>query len=525
MNRYVLLLFTFLSYSSLQAQELKFTTEWGEQLRAPRNSSLDDIIGYDASGIYTIKKRGKSSYTLEHYDKKFSLTGSFDLDIEEEGYQCTVQSLLQLKGNIYMIYSYANNQQKKRKLLVTMIDKKTLRPSGEKKKVGEIDFSGNPRYNSGYFDIRVSRDSSKVLVQYGLPLKTNEPQQFGFNVLDNQFASLWEKSVTLPYKESLFDIVLTRVDNQGNVYLLGRIYKEKHKEKRRGIPNYSYEVFACRNKGNSTAQYPVILEDRFITDMQIEILDNTNIICAGFYSAQGTTSIAGTYFLTIDAESKAVKTKSFKEFGIDFITENLKEVQVNRAIRKEKKGKDTELFEYDLDKLLVGKDGSAILIGEQYYVETTTSTSYSSGGSNMRSITYHYYYNDIIAVKINPEGQIEWTQKVAKTQHTSDDDGFYSSYSLAIVKGKICFIFNDNPENLARKDTDVGRPENFRVGKSVVVIVSLDQNGKETKQPVFSSADVDVITRPKVCEQISNNTVILFGQRKKEQQFAKITFQ
>jgi hypothetical protein len=69
-----------------------------------------------------------------------------------------------------------------------------------------------------------------------------------------------------------------------------------------------------------------------------------------------------------------------------------------------------------------------------------------------------------------------------------------------------------------------GRPDNYNARKSIVVVVSLDANGKQTKQPIFKSGDVEVITRPKVCEQISNRDVILFGQRKKKQQFAKVTF-
>ena len=250
--------------------------------------------------------------------------------------------------------------------------------------------------------------------------------------------------------------------------------------------------------------------------MQIEILNN-NLVCAGFYSALGTYSIRGTYFLTVDIASKQIKTKSFKEFDIDFITQNMTERQAKKAKRREEKGDDQELYEYDLDKLLIGKDGSAMLIGEQYYMKVVTNYN-----GRTTTYTYHYYYNDIITVKIDPSGQIQWAQKVAKHQHTVNDDGFFSSYALAVVSGKICFIFNDNPDNL---DYDgVGKIKNTNTRKSVVVIVSLDKDGKQTKQPIFNTVDVEVIVRPKVCEQISNRDVILFGQKGRTQQFAQMTF-
>lgn len=144
-------------------------------------------------------------------------------------------------------------------------------------------------------------------------------------------------------------------------------------------------------------------------------------------------------------------------------------------------------------------------------------------GIPQTSTTTHYYYNDIITVKINTEGQIEWAEKVAKRQHTLDDGGFYSSYLMSIVKGRICFIFNDNPENLGY--TGVGRVFNYVGGnKSIVTLVSLDEKGHQERQPLLRASDIEVIVRPKVCKQIASNNIILFGQRRKTQQFAMVSF-
>ncbi|HYC87335.1 MAG TPA: hypothetical protein VEB86_19015, partial [Chryseosolibacter sp.] len=87
----------------------------------------------------------------------------------------------------------------------------------------------------------------------------------------------------------------------------------------------------------------------------------------------------------------------------------------------------------------------------------------------------------------------------------------------------LCFIFNDNPKNLGY--TGVGKVFNFKGNEeSVVTIVTIDQAGKQERKPLFSFADTEVITRPKVCEQITSRDIILFGQRKKTQQFARVTF-
>jgi hypothetical protein len=505
---------------SVHAQNLNLKVKWGEEFKTPR-STLNDVVGYDATGFYAVHERsrtfGKTDYSLQHFDPNMNPGKVVDLEIKSGKRSGAITNILHLKGRLLLFYTVEDTKTKKNSLYLDEIDKGTLLPTHREKKIGEIDFTGKGKRNRGSFQYRVSRDSSKILVLYALPYDEDTPEKFGFTVLDNQLNLLWTKEITMPYRDDLYDGESFRVDNSGNAYVLGLVYKEKRKEKRKGQPNYSYEILACRDNGTTLKQYPVSLEDRFLTDMQIEILDNQTILCVGFYSEKGTVSIRGTYFLRVDAASAAIVHKSFKEFGIDFITQNMS----GREQRKAKRQEEPELYEFDLDKLLIGKDGSAILVGEQYYVQTVTSTMRMAGGGMMTQITYHYYYNDIIVVKFSAEGNVLWTQKIPKTQHTANDGGFYSSYCLVISKGKICFVFNDNPKNLEADENE--KAKNYNPRKSVVVLVSVDQAGNITKQPVFSALDAEVIVRPKVCKQISNGEVLLYGQRKKTQQFANMS--
>lgn len=401
------------------------------------------------------------------------------------------------------------------------LDKKTLKAAENKIKLASIDYGGKSKTNSGNYNVRLSRDSSKVLIFYTLPYKSGEPEKFGFHVYDAGMKEIWHQDITLPYKDRLFDIETFKVDNDGNVYLLGLLYKDVRKSKRWGDPNYEYKIFSYTGNGNSSNEYSVALPDKFLTDMQIEINDNNDIICAGFYSDHGTLSIHGTYFLTVDAKTKAIKSKSLKEFSIDFITQYMREGEAERVKRKEEKGKDVELYEYDLHNIILRDDGGAVLIGEQYFVKSYTYTTYVNGQAQTHSST-NYYFNDIIAVNINSKGTIEWASKVPKRQISAESSGFYCSYALAIVDDKIYFLFNDDPKNV---DYDVsGRLKYFNGRESIVTMVEVNAQGKVTRYPLLNTFGLDVITRPKVCEQISDNEMILFGQRKKTQQFARLTF-
>jgi hypothetical protein len=277
------------------------------------------------------------------------------------------------------------------------------------------------------------------------------------------------------------------------------------------LPNFEYRLLSCTASGNAAKEYTIRLRDKFITDVQFAVKNNGQIICSGFYSEKGVYSIKGAFFMSLDAASKATLNQHLQEFDADFLTEFMSE-------SKAKKG--GELYEYDLDDLVMREDGGVVLVAEQYfhYVQTY----YSGTGANRFMNTVHYYnYNDIIAVNINPDGRIAWARKIPKHQTSVNDGGFFSSYTLSVINNKLYFLFNDSPKNLDNAPGD--RTVNFSGrNNSVVVLVRIDKDGTLEKAPLFTAKDADVITRPKVCEQVSSNEVILYGQKKSNHKFARV---
>ena len=219
---YFVIAFAFIGIKSIYAQELDLKIRWGKEFEASRRSSLNDIVGYDASGLYAVRERvnvfGRNpDYTLEHFDTNFSPTKAFDLDIKSDKEKGKINNILYLKGKLLLFYSVADQKTKKNSLFVDEVNKSTLQPKNAVKKIGEIDYSGKRKINSGRFFYRVSRDSSKILVVYSLPYSDEEPETFGFNVLDNELNTVWQKDITLPYKNELYDIESFRVDNDGEM--------------------------------------------------------------------------------------------------------------------------------------------------------------------------------------------------------------------------------------------------------------------------------------------------------------------
>ncbi|MFC1733161.1 hypothetical protein ACFL6I_22920 [candidate division KSB1 bacterium] len=529
-----LILLSFLSLiimnnvSVAQSKSKKFNITFGEEYKASRKSTLGDIIGYDETGIYALKQTSKGfggmfyDFDLEHYDNKMNLTKTRELTLEQGGNKRKYEYTIQLNDQLYIFSSFRDKKKAKNFLFIQSLNKKTLQPDKDIKMIADINYKGYTRFNAGFYDFRISSDSSKVLVFYNKPYDKGTPEKFGFQVYNNKMEKLWSKEVKLRYREELFSVERFRVDNEGNVYLLGIIYKDKAKAKRKGKPNYKYQVLAWTKQGEDYKEYPVQISGKFITDMQITIADNGNIICAGFYSDYGTFSIKGTYFLTIDSKTEEVISKNMKEFSLDFLTQNMSERKAEKTAKKAAKGKDTEMYDYELDDIIRRSDGGAILIGEQFYIRVVVTSSTSSSGSTTYTTHYYYYYNDIIVININPDGIIEWATKIPKYQMSRDDGGFFSSYTTSIMEGRLFFIFNDNPKNLYLQKGK--RPANYLPAKeSISVVVEVDAEGNLEKEALFTSEKKDIKIRPKVSEQISETELVLYGERKKVKGLVKVT--
>lgn len=522
----IFLMLSFLTFS--QTQSKKVDIKWGPKQKASKRSTLAGLVGVDDDGFYALKRKaaiGKWKYTLELYDHEMNLKNEKEIIYGKGDKQVDWEWILLFGDNLYLFTSKNSVQSKSHTLYVQELNKKSLLTVGRKKKLVTIDYSDQKRNNLGNFRYEFSEDQTKLLIYHDLPFERTENEQVGFSVFDEDLKELWSKEYAIPVEDQLFEVRDYEITNDGDVYLLGKEYEEKAKNKRKGKPNFTYLILGANGKSDDLKNYRVEISGKFLTDMQIAVAPNQDIVCGGFYSDEGTTSIKGSYFLRIDASTKEIKSKSFNDFGIDFITQNLTERKEKKVKKKADKGKDVELYEYDLDDIILDEQGNATLIGEQYFIRTRTYNTTNANGTTTTRTVYVYHYNDIIVIKADAKGNVQWTEKIPKRQITTNDGGFFSSYVVSNVDDKLYFIFNDNPKNLM--ETPQGKIYNFNKSKeSLVVLVQMDKNGKQVKEPLFSSKDSKILTRPKVCTHLTKDQryLLLFGQYKKTHRFARLKF-
>jgi len=536
------LLITLFSFAQNKSKKVKI--KWGQIQNESKKSELENIVGYDNTGVYVVKgKKGIlslefDSRTIEHYNNKMFKMKSKELNFLKNGKKLKLQFFLHINNVLYMFSSLKDSDSKKDILYSQQVNKKTLSTNREYNKIVEVAWNKYDRMTKGEYNVELSTDSSKILIYYNLSSAERENEEIGFSVFDNNMNMLWEKTIEFSYDKKLFDIHEITIDNKGDVFLIAKEYINKRIDKKDGKPNYNFHVFNYYNNGNDFTDYPLKLKDYFITDFQIKINDNGEILCGGFYSKKGKavlSSVSDIFKYSLSIESKRAKAAKEKAHNIKGsflikINTNTKEITASdsyefdiKFIRKWKNilfeeaklNKDnTELRQYDLKDIILTDEGNIIIVGEQSYEITTKVQGFSSTT---------YYYNDIIVTKISPEGAVKWVRRLPKRQATSQDYGKWSSYSLFEANNKLYFIFNDNPKNLQEKYKN--NIKNFNKDtKTITVLIEIDSEGEVSREVLFSSKEIGVLLEPKVCYQISDNEMILFGKRKKKQRFGKLTF-
>lgn len=525
--KYIITLIIFLIVGQFFTQQLPMTDKveitWGEDIKM-KNSYFDEVILAKRGKIF-MSKWTKGELSIEVFNTEMKSILEVPVDLAFEGKKTvSLEGIVPFGDELVLLGSYSDKKTKENKLFYKNLDKKSLQSSRGWNELASLSFEKKRR--NGSFSYSLSRDSSKLLLYYSLPiLDKDAPSKFGFKVFSENMKMEWEKETELGFGESIFRIQKHKVSNSGDVYLIGQEYDPvEFKLFSKSEPSArKYHILSYQNKGKNYKDYKIALQDKFINDIAYTIKDD-ELICAGFYSLNGKSSIVGTFYLTIDLNSKKVTKSSFKEIPEDFITENWTEKQVKKAKKKEsKKGQKIEAYEFDLRDFVLKEGGGATLLAEQYYVHVVTTTTTDANGNSTTRTTYHYYYNDVYIIDISPEGDINWLSKVEKTQHSINDGGYRSSYSLHIKDDKMYLMFNLKAKDYYEK---ADRKEMTKKEKKAYLtfISEVDSKGNVQDEILLNNTEEEIYVVPKFCEQISSEKTLIYTRKGKTQRMGIAVF-
>lgn len=478
---------------------------YGPMFRSAKRAVPTDFIGFDKSGFYVTYARGKhgqGDLMLAKFDYEFKPILEEDLHIQVDGGYARSANFFLKDNRLYQIAILSSYT--KKGFYLQEIDQKTFEP-GPHVLLATHQSDRSALSVSSWLSF--SNDSSRMALAYNIPGGRNEPQKIAVQTLDNDLAMDWKQTFQLPFEDKLIDIKSFRSAADGTVYMLTKRYFDKRRNTRGGEVNYDYLIFSLRKDGRLDT-VNVSSDDKYLRDVQFGLNDNGDLITAGFYSSKNNLTAGGAFYQRYNTLTKEVEASSYREFDIDFLTANLTEKKAERVKKKLEEGKgNTELPFYYIDEFYVKNDGSIQMIGEKRLI--TVNTVYSPYGS----VTYtSYFYDDMVVVQIDPNGQIEWAERVAKKQQTVNDGAAFSSYGALVRDKSTILLYNDNDENV--NYSGIGRVKMMKKGsQNLLMMAEVSADGEVERRGLIRQGDVDVRMRPVFGLQISDNEFLMFGHK------------
>lgn len=223
------------------------------------------------------------------------------------------------------------------------------------------------------------------------------------------------------------------VDDESNVFSLGKLFIVGKSKKKDGDANYEFTLNKISKDANKSLK--IGLESgNFISSLAINNFENT-LSLVGFYSNEREGNIKGGCNFIVETKTLSIKGKKNTPLPKDVYQDLYGDAKAERHDKKKK-----ELNSFYVDYVVRDNMGNAYILAEEFYV-TQTYVSTGMNGGGYWTTTYHY--DDILILKFDKEGEIKWGRSIFKRSTVP-------SYNAFLKEDKLHVILNSG-KNLTEK--------------------------------------------------------------------------
>jgi hypothetical protein len=507
----------------------RFSLKWGNEFKGIAKAHITGVLKVDDGGYLLQGEWDHGEYGqghaqpeyLQRISNQLTQKGLWEYPEKNKTQNETFffEKFVSLKSGLYMFETGFNKKAEADVLYASKVQDEKPSVAANRSKLMTVPH-GKKEYGSD-FRIDYSYDGTKVLIINKHRVKSKEPEQFDLIIYDDAFNVVWKKEVTLPFPNDKFHITSWMVDDDANVYIIGK----KIDKEGGGIWTYReaeghFMVLAYNDNGKKEISMDLSFDqDAYIKSIDLKIVDKNIIDVVGFYSKEkfgaGTD---GVFSLTMDLNTKQNSKIRREPFPFEIVSMDMSERKKERAKKKEEAGKrDYELPQYVMNEVILNDDGSRTILAENSYLVVTTHNT-GNGGSYT---TYTYYNNNVLVINIDKEGKFEWFAVVPKLQRSENEEK-YSGYAYIKKNGYLYILYNEHVENLQR---DYGNYRNFQVmGKdAILAMATISPTGKVSREEVCRAEKIAVDLRPRIFQQVSESELLIAGRYKDMEQYGIFT--
>lgn len=302
-------------------------------------------------------------------------------------------------------FNISDGSHSKTKLFRTEVEKNQSIFSGGNKR--ETGFAMSP--NGQYFVVstdNIKKNSNSYTVHI-----------FNSETLDLIFKKEYQEN-----KEKFYEANDLSIDDNRNVYSLGKLFLNGRSEKKGGRANYDFLLNKISESGIITEKVNDS-KDEHINSLIISNINN-EIRLIGFYSDERAGKIKGTLIFNVDTDYlKITENKVFK------LPESVYKDLYSENKAKRKKDKEAELSSYYVDYVLDDSLGNTYLLAEEFFITQV----YVSNGMNGGYWTTTFHYNNVLVIKLNKAGELEWGRSIFKRASAPSYNAFVKDNQLHVI--------------------------------------------------------------------------------------------
>jgi len=495
-------------------------------------------------------KRTMKTLKMQLFDVK-TLTELNTKDIVDlpKGYH--FECIKEFKGTYFLFYSLWDKPNKKEQLFCREIDFDNFGFKGTDKLLVKVDgkvtdfkgeggisfniFTGFGATDIDKFNVQTSFDSTKVLIQYRRkPTEKKDKLSkdiIGLYVFNNKMESIYGDEYTMPYTESKMNNMDYSIDSEGNVYTLATVFNDddsRIKKYKDGKPNFRLELLCVQQNVKDFRITKIEVGTNIVTDLWLFETTNKQMICAGFYSEAKNTKYSGDlddasgiFMFKTDKNGEAKNVQTYK-IPVEVINQYLTDKEQAKNEKADKNDK-TEFRDLQLRQLIIQKDGSIIIVGEQYYLIT-----YQSYSGNTSHTEYESHYNDMLIAKIDANGKLAWMKKLPKRQKGGLAQGGLS-YKYINSNNNHYLVFLDNVKNLTLPTNKKPATHQDGAGGFLTAYKVSDASGEVSKVSLLDTKDfndmkLEQFKVDRVLKTGEDQFVVEFYKNQKEDILIKANF-
>ena len=304
-------------------------------------------------------------------------------------------------------------------------------------------------------------------------------------------------------KNYAFENVAFSPDLQ-TAYIVGKAY---FKKKRFQIDERKFQYELIRITQNSSQTQSFVDPGKYPEALYPILLKN-RLVCVGFYADRKDNRYNGIAYFDMDPNTLDIRSQRYNPFSQQFMDD------------KFGREEDKDIKNLVFKGVEVTPNEEIFFNAEEYFVSTGLEVT----GAGQRVKIERYHYNDIVSVKLSPDGNMEWARNINKTEVTQGD-GAYASYSSYCKDGKTYFFIctaADNPQliNNERLIFKQGLSRNRNV-----FMISLDENGVMDYEKIIDQQEARLpfmVSMPLKDE--AADKMLFYAKRGGKKQLVKVDF-